>query len=309
MKKILVTGGTGFVGSHLVRALLDAGHHVLITGTQGEQTSECGIVGYQLVDLDWSKLEALDATFHLAANNDTLDLDYDRQVKANWDEPTRMFFKLQERGCKNFVYASSCAVYGDSPAPYIEGVTKPKPLNPYGTSKAMFDENAMEFSKTSKVKIVGLRYSNVYGPGEEHKGRRSSMIHQILSKIRANESVSLFKYGEQQRDWVYIKDVIAMNLAALEYKDSGIFNCGSGEARSFNDIVGIMNNLLNKNVVPTYIDNPCQDRYQNHTQCCMEKAAKLMNFKPSWKLEDGLKDFVSSTCDASQCQHKQSLPC
>jgi len=188
----------------------------------------------------------------------------------------------------------STAIYGDSPAPYIESETPLNPLNFYADSKARFEQFAKSFGHENKVDCVGLRYCNVYGPGEAHKGRRASMIHQLGQTMLKGERPRLFKDGTQKRDWAYVDDVAEVNIKASEFTGVDVFNVGSGEATSFNDIIKIFNKELNLTIEPEYIENPHIGAYQVHTECDMTKAAELLGFKPKFDVPNGIKKYLEA---------------
>jgi ADP-L-glycero-D-manno-heptose 6-epimerase len=153
------------------------------------------------------------------------------------------FIILHNAGCVKFIYASSTAVYGNQPAPYTE-FTRTEPLTPYAESKLAFDEFAMDFADKHKVSVIGFRYCNIYGRGEEHKGSRMSMISQIYQAAFLNKEIQLFKNGEQKRDWVHIFDIVKVNLLALDNFKTGIYNIGSGTSSSFLEVLDIIKNAL-----------------------------------------------------------------
>jgi len=294
--KILVTGGTGFIGSNIATELIRLGHDVLITGNEAEQKVpgvkkllQPGFVG-----IDWEAIGNIDALFHEAALNDTTSLDLDEMRRGNVEGGKAVFEFAISRGCKRIVYASSTAVYGDVPAPYREdGQTNP--LNPYAISKLEFEKWATEFSSKQKdVVIVGLRYCNVYGPGESHKGKRASMIYQLAKQMKKGNP-RIFRDGEQKRDYIYVSDVVRANLLAMEAKESCVVNCGSGSATSFNDVIKILNSALGVNRAPEYFENPYADRYQNFTQCDMSLAKVKIGFVPEFDIEKGIEDYIRAT--------------
>jgi ADP-L-glycero-D-manno-heptose 6-epimerase len=294
--RILVTGGTGFIGSNIALELMARGHEVLITGNDAEQK----LLGFKgkylqpgLLGLDWDAIGNIDAVFHEAAMNDTTLLDEREMMRANTDASMALFEYAAAHGCKNIVYASSTAVYGATPAPYVEDKGL-DPLNPYGVSKLMLDQKATAFATAHPgMRVVGLRYCNVYGPRESHKGARASMIRQLAQQM-AKGNPRMFKMGEQKRDYIYVKDVVKANMLALEAKESCVVNCGSGTATTFNDLVVILNNVMGLQRVPEYIDNPYADRYQNFTQCDMTRAKEKLGFVPEYTPEIGIKDYYES---------------
>lgn len=294
--RVLVTGGTGFIGSNLARHLQERGDEVFITGTTGEQdTAQFADRVFPLAveKLDWEKLGVLDAVFHQAANNDTTVLDRNAMTAANVDASRRLFDDAVRHGCRRIVYASSCSVYGDLPAPYHEAGPF-RPLNPYAESKALLDLHAMAFARMHpEVAVVGLRYSNVYGPGEEHKGRRATMITQFARQMSL-KNPRLFRSGEQKRDYIFIEDVVRANVLAAKGKESCVVNCGSGSATSFNDLVAILNEVLGLQRTPEYIENPYAGRYQNHTECDMSLVREKIGFVPSIDIRTGIRRYYES---------------
>ena len=292
--KILVTGGTGFCGSHIAKNLYDLGHDVCVTGTQTEHDLNLRILNHHLTGINWSLLKNIDVVFHQAANNDTLFEDKEEMFLANVHAPIELFKRLYKNGCKKFIYASSTAVYGNSTCPYKEEVGI-NPLNVYAESKAEFDKFAMDFSKNKNISVIGLRYCNVYGPGECHKKRRSSKIGQMIRNVFNQEPIPLFKSGEQKRDWIYIKDVVKANMAGMDYNGSGIFNCATGVATSFNQLVEIIKEKapMPPSVVKIeYIDNPHESTYQNHTQCDISKLKSEL-YKPQYDIEKGIEEYMN----------------
>lgn len=267
--KCLVTGGTGFIGSNLVLHLIQAGWEVAITGHDAEQQLP-GFSGKylqpSLIGIDWNEIGALDVLFHQAAINDTRLMDRKEMLRANLESSEKLFSVAVEKGCKRIVYASSTAIYGRLPAPYKE--EGPFDLNtPYAESKKMLDDFAMAFAdQHPDVTIVGLRYCNVYGPRENHKGKRATMIYHLAQQMR-NGNPKLFKYGEQKRDYIYIQDVVRANMLAAKARESCVVNCGYGEAVMFNELIDMLNEILGTNRRAEYFDNPYKDTYQDYTEC------------------------------------------
>jgi ADP-L-glycero-D-manno-heptose 6-epimerase len=294
--RVLVTGGTGFIGSNLVVRLLQDGHEVLITGCDTEQN----IPGFHgkmlqpgLVGIDWDAVGKIDILFHQAAINDTTSLDEREMLRANVDAAQELFRRVVAGGCPRIVYASSTAVYGDGPAPYHESQPL-RPMNPYALSKKLFEEFASGFTREHpQTVIVGLRYCNVYGPRENHKGARASMIFQLAQQMKGGNP-RLFAYGEQKRDYIYVEDVVRANLLAAQAQQSCIVNCGYGASVTFNDLVAGLNRVLGLQRQPEYIANPYADRYQSHTECDMSLAREKLGFTPETAIQRGLEEYFRS---------------
>lgn len=294
--RILVTGGTGFVGSNIVKELSGKGHEIIITGSDAEQEVNKNVTKYLqpgLIGIDWEALGKLDLVFHEAAINNTLLNDRTEMLRGNLEASRELFERAVNSGCKRIVYASSTAVYGNVLAPFREDGPI-VPLNVYGESKKMLDEFAMDFAeKNPDIVVVGLRYCNVYGPGEGHKGKRASMIYQLARQMQKGRP-RLFKDGEQKRDWIYVEDVVTANLLAVKAPKSCVVNCGSGNAVSFNRIVEILNKLLGLDWQSEYIENPFIATYQNYTYCDMTYAKKMIGFVPQFDIESGLKKYFAT---------------
>jgi ADP-L-glycero-D-manno-heptose 6-epimerase len=139
--------------------------------------------------------------------------------------------------------------------------------------------------------IVGLRYFNVYGPREAHKGMPASMVLELSRQMRAGQRPRIFKHGEQKRDFVYVKDVVEGSIRALEAKESGIYNLGSGQARSFNELVEVLNRSLGTDFKPDYIENP-HAHYQNFTQADLTSVRRGLGYEPQYSLETGVADYM-----------------
>lgn len=294
--KCLVTGGTGFIGSNLALHLQELGHEVIITGNESEQPLP-EFKGKRLypglTGIDWKQIDGIDAVFHQAAINNTRMMDRREMLHGNLGASLHLFRHVAEQGCRRIVFASTTAVYGRNPSPYKE--EGPFDLNtPYAESKKLLEEAAWDIQmEFPGLVTVGLRYCNVYGPRENHKGSRSTMIHQFAGQM-VKGNPKLFKYGEQKRDYIYVKDVVKANLCSLEAPESTVVNCGSGRATTFNRIVEILGEVTGMIRTPEYIDNPFEGNYQNDTTCDMTKAEKSIGFVPSYTIENGIKDYFES---------------
>lgn len=294
--RILVTGGTGFVGSNLALSLQEQGNEVIITGHESEQVmpefkGKCLYPG--ILGIDWDAIGKVDILFHQAAINGTRVKDEREIMRANLESSKELFKYVVEHGCKKIVYASSTAVYGNNPAPYKESDATDL-QTPYAMSKKLLDDFSMELaSGNSGITIVGLRYCNIFGPRENHKGTRATMIYQFAQQMQKGNP-KLFKYGEQRRDYIYVKDVVKANILASKAKESCVLNCGSGKATSFNQIVEQLNRILGLKRIPEYIENPFEGAYQSYTECDMSFAKEKIGFIPEYSFEKGLSDYYNS---------------
>ena len=299
--KILVTGASGFVGSNIANRLVHDGHDVIALVRPREQSLPLRMrsIDCALDDIPWPKIGKIDAVVHQAAITDTRVRDRERMFAVNVGASLNLFDAAVRHGCGRVVYASSTAVYGNSPAPFVEGRGE-EPLNFYGESKLELDRRAMDFARENPdVRIVGLRYCNVFGPGENHKGAMATMIYQLAQQLMRGEEPRLFHDGNQRRDYIYVRDVVSANLHALSNTEkSCVVNCGSGQAVSFNEVVAELQATLG--ITPrrpiTYVDMPPEiaRAYQNFTQCDMARARGLIKFEPRWAFRRGLGNYHES---------------
>ncbi|AJC90382.1 ADP-L-glycero-D-mannoheptose-6-epimerase [Campylobacter subantarcticus LMG 24377] len=303
--KIVITGGAGFIGSALALELQDK-HEVLIVDKMcSSVTFENGnlesfghfknILDFEgelyVGDINDEKtLNVIkdfkpDVIFHKAAISDTTVYDQNKVLKTNLNT-FKGFIELALELNAKLIYASSASVYGDAPSPQTVNLSE-APKNPYAFSKLMMDKLAKKYF--DKMHIIGLRYFNVYGKGEFFKNTTASMILQFGHQILAGKSPRLFEGSDQiYRDFVYIKDVVSANLQALEAK-SGIYNIATGKARTFQDIVDILQKELNTNYPCKYIPNPYKNAYQFHTQAKLDES---FSYKANFSLEEGIKDYL-----------------
>ncbi|MGI8432100.1 MAG: NAD-dependent epimerase/dehydratase family protein, partial [Chthoniobacterales bacterium] len=189
------------------------------------------------------------------------------------------------------VYASSAATYGAASGMSREA-DEAAPAKVYAFSKAVTD-NVARRAAESDVNwiVVGLRYFNVYGPREAHKGMPASMILHLSRRMREGKRPRIFKHGEQQRDFVYVQDIVQGTLRALEARESGIYNLGSGQPRSFNELIAILNDSLGTKLEPEYFDNP-HAHYQNYTEADLTNARRSLGYEPEFTLEKGVANYM-----------------
>jgi ADP-L-glycero-D-manno-heptose 6-epimerase len=239
---IIVTGGAGFIGSNLVLALNRAGRSDILVVDNLRRASKyrnlnCARFA-DYVDKDdlfelLPKLGPVEAILHQGACSDTTESDGRYMLKNNYEYSKHLLAFAEERGAK-FIYASSAAVYGDGAQGFREEPSCEYPLNVYGFSKLVFDNYVRARLQHARIQICGLRYFNVYGPQERHKGRMASVAMHLYDQLQTGASMRLFQGSEGfQRDFIHVDDVAAVNLIFLQNGAQGIFNCGSGQARSF----------------------------------------------------------------------------
>ena len=302
--KFLITGGAGFIGSNLALTLQEKFPDAHLTVVDDFRSGDFkNLAGYQgdlvaenLVTLDWREkfgdpaAAGFDAIFHLASITDTTVHDQFVQVHDNVESFRRLLnFARPTRA--RIIYASSAATYGAASEASVES-DGAAPANVYAFSKVIMDNIARRAAAESPDWIIiGLRYFNVYGPREAHKGMPASMIYHLAQQIKAGKRPRIFKHGEQKRDFVYVKDVVEGTIRSLEAKTGGIYNLGTGQARSFNELVELLNESLGTNFQPEYFDNP-HTHYQNFTQADLTSARKALGYEPRFPLENGVRDYM-----------------
>lgn len=312
---IAITGACGFIGSYLVGYLNKLGFDqlILIDDFSDKQKIK-NLKGKKYLHkvhreqfFEWVKSHkgGVDYMFHLGARTDTTEMDYEVHKKWNLDYSKMVWdYCIAEK--VPLVYASSAATYGNGEYGYKDNhdiVNKLEPLNPYGRSKNEFDIWALE-QKKSPAFWAGVKFFNVYGPNEFHKGRMASVIFHAYGQIMQHGKVKLFrshnpnyKDGEQIRDFVYVRDVVQMCTWLMENKPTnGLYNVGSGKARTFKDLVNAIFDTLHLPAQIEFIDTPVdiRDKYQYFTEADMTKMLKAGYNIPFTSLEDGVEDYVNN---------------
>jgi ADP-L-glycero-D-manno-heptose 6-epimerase len=300
-RNLLVTGGAGFIGSNLVLELQQRFPKSRLTVIDDFRSGDFkNLAGYRgdFVAADLAKLnwrgqfgeEKFDAIFHLASITDTTNHNQFEQTHDNV-ESFRRLMEFARPNRTRVIFASSASIYGATTEASAESTTA-APANIYAFSKAIMDNLATRLARENPDWIiVGVRYFNVYGPREAHKGVPASMIYHLSQQMRAGQRPRIFKHGEQRRDFVYVKDVVDGTIRALDASASGIYNLGSGQARSFNELVFILNRSLQTNLQPDYFDNP-HAHYQNFTQADLNNVHSALGYAPQFPLEAGVADYM-----------------
>ena len=298
-KKYLVTGGAGFIGCNIAKTLEAQGHEVTVLDDFSKNGHFKNLIGFKGDVITADLFEYMptdmyfDAIFHEAAITDTTVMDQKAMMEQNVEAFKNLLSFAAENEIKKVVYASSAATYGNGPVPNVE--TQPThPENVYGFSKAIMDNVARQFAEDNNdMTIIGLRYFNVYGPGEYYKGKMASMVYQLYNQMKAGKRPRVFKNGEQQRDFVYVKDIVKINLCALNNgKETGVYNAATGVPRDYNAIIRCLNKELGTNLEPEYIDNP-YPFFQLKTQADITKSKEKLGYEPDYSLEAGIADYVS----------------
>ena len=298
-KKYRVTGGAGFIGSNIAKTLEAQGHEVTVLDDFSKNGHFKNLIGFKGDVITADLFEYMptdmyfDAIFHEAAITDTTVMDQKAMMEQNVEAFKNLLAFAADNEIKKVIYASSAATYGNGPVPNVE--TQPThPENVYGFSKAIMDNVARQFADDNNdMKIIGLRYFNVYGPGEYFKGKMASMVYQLYNQMKAGKRPRVFKHGEQMRDFVYVKDIVKINLCALNNgKETGVYNAATGIPRDYNDIIKCLNKELGTNLEPEYIDNP-YPFFQLKTQADITKSKEKLGYEPDYSLEAGIADYVS----------------
>ncbi|MDP3774797.1 MAG: ADP-glyceromanno-heptose 6-epimerase [Gemmatimonadales bacterium] len=316
MGLFIVTGGAGFIGSTIVRALNDAGTSDIVVvddlthGSKHANLADCRIT--DLLDrrefLDRVERCAFDATveavLHQGACTDTMERDEGLMMEHNFRSSEVLLRWVVPAGIP-FVYASSAAVYGGSTA-FAEEERNERPLNIYGQSKLRFDQLVRGALPEARATVVGLRYFNVYGPREAHKGRMASVVFQMARQLRETGEVRLFvgtggyADGEQRRDFVYVEDIVRVNLFfARGPVRKGVVNCGTGKSRSFNDVARALIAAHGSGTIQyTALPDGLESQYQSFTEADLAGLRRL-GYEASWlDVEEGVRRYYGALSGA-----------
>jgi ADP-L-glycero-D-manno-heptose 6-epimerase len=307
---IIITGASGFIGSCVVKELnLRGFHNLFLIDRLGSAKKWMNLVGKsfnQIIPVEESiswlshSNENVQAILHLGACSSTTEINADYLLSNNTYFSQQLATLAYERGWR-FIYASSAATYGDGKLSFQDDdslIDQFHPLNMYGYSKHLFD---LWLKRKGWLKsFVGLKYFNVYGPNEWHKGRMASHVLKMVAQVKEGR-ISLFKSnhpdyqdGEQARDFIYVKDAARMTCDFLQNTVAGLYNVGRGQAHTWNELAyGVMKSL-NQQVPIDYIEMPkdLSLQYQNYTCACMNKWIKAGLNPPQWGLQDSLNDYI-----------------
>ena len=324
---LLVTGGAGFIGSNVVAALNEAGRNdVVVNDLLGTDQKWRNLSKRQVADvvapadlfrwLDGGR--KLDAVIHMGAISDTTATDADLVMENNFRTSVRLLDWCASARVP-FIYASSAATYGDGAEGFSDdwspaSLQKLKPMNLYGWSKQLFDQAVVErFVKKEKLppQWAGLKFFNVFGPNEYHKGEMMSLVAKRFDDARSGRTVRLFKShrpgigdGEQRRDFLYVDDAVAVVRWLMETPQvSGIFNVGTGKARSFRDLITALFRALGLEPRIEYIDMPenIRGQYQYFTEAKVDNLLRAGYNAGFTSLEDGVKRYVTQFLDTADC--------
>lgn len=311
--KYIVTGGAGFIGSNLIAALNERGEDdILVVDHLGQSEKWRNLVGlrfaeYQEKDdfraaIQFDRAGHVDVVFHMGACSSTTETNASYLIDNNYRYTRELCEWCLEHNVR-FIYASSAATYGDGSQGYSdddETTQKLRPLNMYGFSKHLFDLWALRHGILDQV--VGLKFFNVFGPREDHKGDMRSVAHKAYQQILESGEVRLFRSyrsdyadGEQVRDFVYVKDAVEVALFFADHPErNGLFNCGTGRARTWNDLARAVFAAMDRPVKIRYVDMPdyLQGKYQYHTVAEVTKLKEAGYDRPFTELEEGVGHYV-----------------
>lgn len=318
---IIVTGGAGFIGSNIVAELQSQGYKdIVVVDWLGKEDKWKNVAKRELAAIVspenmFSYLEKhkdeIEAIIHMGAISTTTETDVDLIIRSNFELSWKLWEFCRDND-KQFIYASSAATYGDGSQGFVddnslEALNNLRPLNPYGWSKALFDRKVarevLEKRPTPK-QYVGLKFFNVYGPNEYHKGGQKSVIAHIFPNVKENKPTLLFrsykpeyKDGEQLRDFVWVGDVVSVIMWMLRnQKVNGIFNVGTGQARSFYDLAKATWAAMNKEPKIEFKEMPetLKDKYQYYTQADLTHLRNVGYDQVMTSLEEGVRQYVQN---------------
>lgn len=316
---ILVTGGAGFIGSNIVAALCERGDDdIVVCDWLGEGDQWRNLAKHEVADfvapeevLEFLRATAgqVDAVVHMGAISSTTEHDVDLIIDSNFKLSLALWEWCAENNTR-FIYASSAATYGDGTGGFdddgsVDGLSNLRPLNPYGWSKQLFDRRVARLvsrGAPAPSQWAGLKFFNVYGPNEYHKGSMKSVVAQIFPDVVEGKPVKLFKShrddygdGEQQRDFIYVRDCVDVVLWLLDHPNvSGLYNLGTGTARTFLDLAHAVYQAMSFEPQVTFFDMPeeIRGRYQYFTEASMARLRAAGYDRPFTSLEEGVADYV-----------------
>lgn len=303
---IIVTGGAGFIGSNIVKALNDIGHRdILVVDNLKDGTKFVNLVDLDITDymdkedfiasiVAGDDLGDIEAVFHEGACSSTTEWDGKYMMDNNYQYSKDVLHYCLDRSIP-FLYASSAATYGGRNDHFVEERQYEQPLNVYGYSKFLFDQYVREILPEADSQICGFRYFNVYGPREGHKGSMASVAFHLNNQINQGENPKLFSGSENfKRDFVYVGDVAAVNLWFWQNGVSGIFNCGTGRAESFQAVADATLAFHKKGSVE-YIEFPAKlkGRYQAYTQADLTNLRAAGYDKPFKTVAEGVSEYMA----------------
>ena len=302
MKKVVVTGGAGFIGSHLTEALVALGYHVtalddLSAGKLdniNDVLPEIEFIEGSIVDFPLLKqlFRDVDYVFHHAAIASVpQSLDDPRKIHdINATGTLNVLLAASENKIKRLIFASSSAVYADDPVFPKKEDMMPSPLSPYAVSKLNGEHYCQVFGQVYNLPCVSLRYFNVYGPRQDPDSQYSAAIPKFISRILAGKSAVIFGDGEQTRDFAFVRDIVEANILAVQSDLCGVFNISCGTNITMNRLVGLISELTGKKLTPIYQEARLGDVRNSLADI---SKARLFGYEPKYSLEDGLAETTN----------------
>mgnify|MGYP001326725604 CR=1 FL=1 len=298
---IVVTGGAGFIGSNILRGLNDAGEkNILVVDNLCNAQKHLNLNRMSFTDYmdkddflaKMGKIKNVSAIFHQGACSSTTEEDGKYMMSNNYEYSKTLLNNCLEHKI-DFLYASSAAIYGNGDNGFTEQPKSEYPLNVYGFSKFAFDNYVRQILPKAEIQILGLRYFNVYGPQENHKGRMASVAFHLFNQLKDSGKMRLFEGSEEfRRDFIHVADAVKINLHFYQTRSSGIFNAGTGKSRSFTDIARAMQEIHGSGEIE-YIPFPedLHGKYQNFTEADLDNLRQAGYREDFMSLEDGVKQY------------------
>jgi len=298
---IVVTGGAGFIGSNIIKGLNDAGEEdIIVVDNLSNAEKHLNLNSLQIADyLDkteflqkFNKFQNVSTIFHQGACSSTTEQDGKYMMSNNYEySKTLLSYCLENK--IDFLYASSASVYGNGKSGFDEKREAEYPLNVYGFSKFSFDNYVRRILPQAESQVLGLRYFNVYGPQENHKGRMASVAFHLFHQLQETGKMRLFEGSRHfRRDFIHVTDSVKINLHFYETKTSGIFNAGTGKARSFEDIATTLQNLHGSGEIESIpFPEDLRGKYQEFTEAGLENLRGAGYSKDFMSLEDGVGQY------------------
>jgi len=298
---IVVTGGAGFIGSNIVKGLNDAGEEdILVVDNLSNAEKHLNLNRLKIADYidkddylhSLQKFRQVSAIFHQGACSSTTEQDGKYMMSNNYEySKTLLNYCLENK--IDFLYASSASVYGSGKAGFVEKREAEYPLNVYGFSKFAFDNYVRRILPQAKSQVLGLRYFNVYGPQENHKGRMASVAFHLFHQLQETGKMMLFESSAHfRRDFIHVADTVKINLHFYESKTSGIFNAGTGKARSFEEIATTLQSLHGSGEIESIpFPEDLRGKYQEFTEAGLENLREAGYSKDFMSLEEGVRQY------------------
>jgi len=298
---IVVTGGAGFIGSNIVKGLNEAGEEdILVVDNLSNAEKHLNLNSLSIADYidkdeflqKLNKFKNVSAIFHQGACSSTTEQDGKYMMSNNYEYSKNLLNYSLENSI-DFLYASSASVYGNGDAGFVEKREAEYPLNVYGFSKFAFDNYVRRVLPQVKSQVLGLRYFNVYGPQENHKGRMASVAFHLFHQLQETGKMKLFEgSGHFRRDFIHVADTVKINLHFYEAKTSGIFNAGTGKARSFEDIASTLQSLHGSGEIESIpFPEDLRGKYQEFTEAGLDKLRAAGYSKEFMSLEEGVQQY------------------